>query len=224
MPPSDSYHADLSRISLSAFADSLRSRTLIPSRRALKADLESRFARLKTLDIGSMADLLDALKTKSAIARVASETGLSTDYLTLLRREAKSYLPNPVPLRKFPGIDSAHTETLADRGISNSRHLFRVATLHSEREALAERASIPMKLLDELICLSDLSRLYGVGPVFARLLYDAGFPTVGSLRSCTAEDLVRLYEERTGKPADFGAHEIQVTLELAQALDDVVER
>ena len=170
-----------------------------------------------------MADLLAALKTPAAIATKSSETGIPADYLTLLRREAMSYLPNPVSLAKFPGVDPTHVQALADLGISHSRHLFRRAATRLKRKALAATAGLPMACLDELICLSDLSRLYGVGPVFARLLYDAGFQTIGALRRCTAKELVQLYEERTRKPADFGAHEIQVTLELAQVLDDVVE-
>lgn len=196
---------------------------MIPSRRALKDDLDARFARLEAIGIDTMADLLAALKSKATIAQVASETDLSVDYLSLLRREANSYLPNPASLGKLPNVDSVHVQVLADQGISNTRHLLRNAAKRGAREELAERTGIPISCLDELACLSDLCRLYGVGPVFARLLYDAGFQTLDSLRGSTAEDLVRLYEERTGKPADFGAHEIQVTLELAAVLDRIVE-
>jgi hypothetical protein len=35
----------------------------------------------------------------------------------------------------------------------------------------------------------------------------------------TAEDFIRIYEERTQKKADFGVGEIQFSLELAQELD-----
>jgi len=221
--PSDHYHVDLSRMRLSDFADSLRSRTMIPSRRVLKDDLENRFAQLTALGIESMAGLLAALKSKDALDRVAVDTGLPVDYLTVLKREVKSYLPNPVSLGKFAGIDPRFIQALANLGIGNSRQLFRVAAQRQARKDLANETGVPVDSLDELVCLCHLSRLYGVGPVFARLLYDAGFQTVESMLGCTAEDLVRLYEERTGKAADFGVHEIQVTLELAQRLDTVLE-
>ena len=223
MAPINRYHADLSKISLDDFAESLRSRTMIPSRKALKDDLEHRFALLKARGLKSMADVLSALKAKVSMALVASETGLSLEYLNLLRREINSYLPSPVVLSKIPGVDSQLVDTLAAVGITNSRHLFRSAATHAARIELAASLGVPSERLDELICLSDLSRLYGVGPVFARLLYDAGFHTMETLRSKTAEDLVALYEKRTGKPADFGAHEVQVTLEMAAVLDAVVE-
>ena len=223
MPKPDRYHADLSKISLDDFADSLRTRKMIPSRLALKDDLEHRFTLLKARGLKSMADVLSALKAKVSLALIASETGLSLEYLNLLRREINSYLPSPVVLSKIPGVDSQLVGALAAVGITNSRHLFRSAATRATRTELAASLGEPSERLDELICLSDLSRLYGVGPVFARLLYDAGFHTVETLRSKTAEDLVALYEERTGKPADFGAHEVQVTLEMASVLDAVVE-
>jgi hypothetical protein len=223
MTSSDRYHVDLFKISLAAFEDSLRTRTMIPSRRALKEELDSRFAKLGELGIDSMAGLLAALKSKFAVAQVSDATGLTIDYLTLLRREANSYLPNPVPLGKFAGVDPTCVKALASLGITNTRRLFRVAAERAARNDLANETGISIACLDELMCMSDLSRLYGVGPAFARLLYDAEFRTVESLRASTAEDLVQLYEERTGRAADFGAHEIQVTLELAQSLDIVVE-
>ena len=121
-----------------------------------------------------MKDLVGALKTKSKITCASQETGVSVAYLSLLKREATSYLPNPTRLEKFPGIPQTYVERLAHIGITHSRLMFRKAKDKQQREQLARDTDIPIDLLNELICLSDLSRVYGVGPVFARMLYDVG--------------------------------------------------
>jgi hypothetical protein len=77
--------------------------------------------------------------------------------------------------------------------------------------------------LTELVCLSDLARAYGVGPVFARLIYDVGVKTIQEFVAVTAEEFIRIYEEKEQKKADFGVNEIQFSLELAKELDIAVE-
>jgi hypothetical protein len=73
--------------------------------------------------------------------------------------------------------------------------------------------------LAELVCLSDLSRIYGVGPVFARMIYDVGIKSVKDFVEYSAEDFIRIYEEKEQKKADFGINEIQFSLNLAKELD-----
>jgi predicted RecB family nuclease len=76
----------------------------------------------------------------------------------------------------------------------------------------------------EIVSLSDLSRVYGVGPVFARLIYDVGIRSIEEFVGHTAEEFIHIYEEQTQKKADFGVGEIQFSLELAKELDPAVER
>jgi len=78
-------------------------------------------------------------------------------------------------------------------------------------------------ILDELASLSDLSRAYGIGPVFARMLYDAGISSIQEFSEYSAADIVRLYESKTNKKADFGVNEIQFSLDLAQELESPFE-
>ena len=77
--------------------------------------------------------------------------------------------------------------------------------------------------MNELVCLSDLSRAYGVGPVFAQMIYDVGIKSIKAFIEFTAEDFIRIYEEKNQKKADFGVNEIQFSLELARELDIAVE-
>ena len=120
----DQYHLDLSKYSLDTFKNMLRSRILVPSRTQLKDKLEERFRKLKIAGINTMKDLLEVLKTKPKLEQFSKTSGVSIDYLTLLKREANSYLPSPVRLEKFPGISIKYAERLAAEGITHSRHMF----------------------------------------------------------------------------------------------------
>ena len=47
-----------------------------------------------------------------------------------------------------------------------------------------------------MVKLADLFRVYGVGPVFARLLFDGGADTVESLSQADSEQLFRQLEKK----------------------------
>jgi len=220
---SDSYQIDLEKYDLQKFKSSLQSRDMIPSRKSLKDELDVRFRILEERGITNLKELIDALKTKQKIEKFSQETRLSSEYLILLNREAKSYLSKPIRLDKFSGIQKKYLDGLDDVGIRNTRQLFIEAQDRTKRENLSKEAKIHLEVLNELVGLSDLTRAYGVGPVFARMIYDIGIRSIKEFVECTAEDFIRIYEEQTQKKADFGVGEIQFSLELAKELDIVVE-
>lgn len=221
---SDRYQLDLRKYSLQKFKKSLQSRDLIPSRKSLKDDLDARFRILENYGITNLEELTDALKTKPKVEQFSKETGLPIQYLTLLNREAKSYLSKPIRLDKFSGIQVKYLDLLGNVGIRNSRQLFVETRDKSKREQLSEETGIPNEVLHELIGLADLSRIYGVGPVFARMIYDVGIRSVKEFVKFTADDFIKIYEEQTQKKADFGVGEIQFSLELAKELDTAAEK
>ena len=48
-------------------------------------------------------------------------------------------------------------------------------------------------------------RAYGVGPVFARIIFDMDIKSIKEFVENTAEDIIRIYEEKEQKKADFGS-------------------
>jgi len=220
---STQYQIDLEKYSLQRFKKSLQTRDMIPSRLGLKDELNVRFQILEDRGITNLKELIDVLKTKKKVEQFSQETGLSIEYLTLLNREAKSYLSKPIRLDKFPDIQTRYLERLDEVGIRNSRQLFVEAQNKNRRERLSKETDIPLEVLNELIGLSDLSRIYGVGPVFARMMYGVGIKSVKKFIEYTADDFIRIYEEQTQKKADFGVCEIEFSLELAKELDIAVE-
>jgi len=217
------YEINLENYTMQRFKNSLQSRELIPSRKSLKDDLDDRFRVLENLCIDNLKALTVTLKTKQKIEALSQETGLPNQYLTLLNREAKSYLSKPIRLDKLPGIQPEYLEKLEEVGIRNTKHLFVQAQDKLSREQIAQETHIPLEALNELVGLSDLSRIYGVGPVFARIIYDVGIKSVKAFVNHSSEDFIRIYEEQTQKKADFGLGEIQFSLELAKELDIAVD-
>jgi nucleotidyltransferase/DNA polymerase involved in DNA repair len=120
-------------------------------------------------------------------------------------------------------VPRKYVEKLEAVGIKNTRHLFNAARDKNDRVLLSQTTELPIEILNELVGLSDLSRVYGVGPVFARMIYDVGIKSIKEFAKHTAEDFVRIYEKEAGKKADFGANEIEFSLELAKELEIAVE-
>ena len=217
------YNIDLAAVTIEKFKENIRTRDLIPSRVSLKDDLDGRFEIIASVGITNMNELVNALKTRSKIYVFAKESGLPAEYLTLLCREARSYLSNPVRLDKFPGIPSEYVDRLEAEGIKNTRQMLICAGRKSLRINLALRAEIPIQFIDELASLSDLSRAYGIGPVFARMLYGVGIHSIKKYIQFSAEEIIKIYEEKEGKKADFGENEIQFSLNLAKDLNILLE-
>ncbi len=169
-----SYHIDASKYSLRKMKADLLNRDLIPSQIPLKEGLEEKFRNLDEAGLDTLQELILALKNKKKLKELALTTGIDENYLTLLRREANSYLPNPVSLEKFSGFLEGDVKQLAALGIKNSRQLFESIESDADLDSLARETDIRRDTLAILWGLSDLVRADGVGPVFARILYDTG--------------------------------------------------
>jgi hypothetical protein len=188
-----SYCIDPSLISLEEFRELTANRRMLPSRVVLQEQMDERFALFKDSGINHLGDLLRTLGSKSQIHNFSIQTGLSEDYLLLLKREAGSYLARPFPLSSFPGIPFEYAELLKSRGIRSTKDFFEQVQSEQQQAVLAVSTGIPAYRLKELYSLCDLSRITGVGGIFARVLYTAGIrctelfassDTASLLKSC----------------------------------------
>ena len=169
-----SYSIDPALISLEEFRNLTADRDMLPGRIMLQEQMEERFAVLKESGILHLGDLLRLLASKSRIETFAQQTGLPEKYLVLLKREAGSYLAKPIPLADFPGIPFEYVELLKSRGLKNSRDFYEKVQTEEHQRELSSASGIPVYRLKELFSLCDLSRITGVGGIFARILYEAG--------------------------------------------------
>ena len=82
--------------------------------------------------------------------RFSERSGLSTEYLVLLKREAGSYLARPFPLDSFPGIPFEYTELLKRKGIKNTKDFFEELQPEIKLDELSKTSGIPRYRLEEL--------------------------------------------------------------------------
>ncbi len=186
-----SYHLDPYGIPLSRVSEEISRRALSPKRKILADNLEERFARLGDLGISSLGDLIDACKTKTKMSELARHTGFPEDYLVVLRREAMGYLPKPVDLGRVPDVPPEVVDRLRAAGLGDSKRLWEYVGSGGE----AQKARIDHRQLSDLRDMADLCRIPGVGPVFARMIFEAGYRNTTDLSQADVDELSRRLDE-----------------------------
>ncbi|MBE0600538.1 MAG: helix-hairpin-helix domain-containing protein [Firmicutes bacterium] len=155
---------NLDQITLAAYRGFLLQQNLLPSRRMLQDDIDLHFAHIEAQGVRSVAQLLKALSSREKISAFAKQSGVSAQYLTVLRREAGTLQPKIVPLGDFPDTVAAELALWEAQGIKTSG------------DCLARR-----KPGGRLYALCDLTRINGVGPNAAAMFYAAGYRSAADI-------------------------------------------
>ena len=185
----DQYYINFQAFSLERLKTNLKTGDVLPGRQILIEDIETRFDILSSMGMKNLSDLIAALRSKQKIDKFSQQSGLPVEYLVILRREVRSYIPKPVYLQEISGVDSNDVEKLAALGITHSKHFFERGKTRKKREALSASTGISMEDLLELAKLSDLARIRGLGAAFTRLFYEAGAETLEKLSEFDPEIL-----------------------------------
>lgn len=200
------YSLALEQISLADYRQLLQRQNLLPGRRMLHEQLEARFFSLASAGFTSVAQLAMALATPKKLSSLAKQTGISEEYLTLLRRELGSLTQKPVPISAFPNLSQSFISELAASGILTSKDYW-------------EQCKNPA---DELFCLCDLVRINGVGAVAARAFYEAEFGSVVAVAGATASDMIQrvnaVNTEKNYYKAKLGEKDMQFCIDFAKLL------
>ncbi|THB76779.1 MAG: DUF4332 domain-containing protein [Desulfobulbaceae bacterium] len=212
------FHINKRTYSTKTLLTSLKERQLIPSRIALKNNIDHIFQTLERVGLTNLETLTRALNNAGKREALSLETGIEENYLNLLRREVNSYFPTPVPLSNFSDTLPEIVATLETLGIKNTKQLFEQKEPDLEKHQFD---TLEQEQLNTLRSCADLSRLYGVGPMFARILISAGITSVESFVKNEPEEIVALYERATDKKADFSAADIAFSRGIAVYLNVV---
>lgn len=200
------YNLDLERLSVQEYKALLMQQNLLPGRRILWQDIDSNFALFESRNIKTVAQLKKSLSTPDKIAAFASESGISEDYLVILKREIGSLEQKPVLLSGFKGIDSSLLAKLAGDGIVTSKEFWE-QNHHTS---------------DELFCLCDLVRINGVGPIAARAFYEAGYQSASDVAEADAGDMLEkvsaVNEAKHYYKAKLGSKDMQFCIDYAMLL------
>lgn len=166
----------------------IRGKRMLPGRVELPQHMDARFAALRNAGISTLGQLMRRLGSSSRMIEFSAESGLTMDYLVLLKREAGSCLSRPFPLSAFPGIPYEYAEALKSKGYANTRDFFEKTQTPDQKILLSGETGIPLARLKELYALCDLSRIAGVGGVFARVIYETGIRSSGEFALTNATE------------------------------------
>lgn len=216
------YGINLNKISLHQFKLLLQDKQLSPSRRLLLKDLDDIFSVLALTGIKTLNDLAAFLKTKQKVSKAAVATGIDEVYLTQLAREAKSYITKWVRLSEFPGIADDIAQKLAKEGVKQSKQFFERVNAQGV-EGTAKWIQVHPDKVYELYCLCDLSRIWGVGPVFARIVFDAGVCSVADFAKAdpviSFKKYKNLNDEMGYTNAKFTEDDIRMCIQMTRHLE-----
>ncbi|WP_340198835.1 DUF4332 domain-containing protein [Ascidiimonas sp. W6] len=221
------YYIDLKSISLDAYKDILKTKTLIPSWKVLENDIDKNLSILKTNHIKNLDDLLITLKDKGKIQEFSKQSGLPENYLAVLKRVIKGYRPKPNRIKDFKCVSEDIVIKLEKIGIKNTLKLYEEIVTDEKRNELSRKAGISDNEIIKLTKLTDLSRIRWVNHTFAYVLLESGYDTAEKVAKA---DYRKLYEtvkqlnnERKIYNAHIGLNDMKMIIESAQSLDFEIE-
>lgn len=184
------YYLDFTKLKLDFLEKRLSEEDLIPSQLPLREGLTEKLELLDSVGIRTLSDLNEAIQKDTSRNALSGGIGMSTEYLKLLARVLRAYTPKATKLATYPNTDVQVISKLAQQGIKDSYTLWTAASGSMNRTRLAADTDIPLEKLSTMVCLSDLSRIQWVSPLFARLIFDAGFKTVADVACAQAQELM----------------------------------
>lgn len=221
------YFTDLENYSLSTYQELLKNIELLPGRRLLAEKLDERFALLEKQGLKNLSQLAEALKSNQKIKQLAAAVGIPETYLVILKRELNRLLPKSVMLREFPGVSQAMIQQLKKKGILSTIQLLDHVDSSAKRKALAETISQPLSDVEEITRLTDLSRIWGVGPVFCRIFWETGCDTVRKVAKSNARELfdqlTQINKTKKYTKAKFTLKDVSLCINIAGRSPDSVD-
>jgi hypothetical protein len=221
------YYIDLKSVTLRGYEKELEETVLLPGRRMLQNDTGENFRRLEKNGIKNLQEILDALKTPEKIRSFSGRTGISTEYLTILKREIAGNLPKPVKLADFPGISKAAIKKLSLLTLNDTKQLFEFVITEYNRKDMCEKTGITYDVMLELTKLTDVSRIKWVGANFARLLVDSSEDTAKKVSKADYTKLydavIRINEEKKYFKGKFGLNDMKLCVLAAKNVPDVIK-
>jgi len=200
------YNLDLSVLSILEYKKLLKRQNLLPGRRILWENIDLNFEAMGKQKITTLAELKKQLSSPQKMASFATVTGISEEYLIILKREIGSLEQKPVPITSFPGVDNALVSSLSSKNINTSKEYFEFSKSNS----------------DELFYLCDLVRINGVGAVAAKAFYEAGYRSVSEVAGANAEVMLenvsKINETKGYYKARLGVKDMQFCIDFASLL------
>jgi hypothetical protein len=171
------YTIDLKQISIQQYKEIMKNQNLLPGRRILLTELDENFKRITDSGVSDLSILKSNLSSGKKLSSFSLRTGISVEYLTILRRELGSLEQKSVNISDFPNIREEITVSLSSHGIKTSKDFYE-SYQKSDTDTVIVSMGIKKDEFDELSCLCGLVRINGVGAVAARMLYESDYKDI----------------------------------------------
>ena len=130
-------------------------------------------------------------------------------------------------IKNFRGINPNHVVILASLGIKDANSMLKHGKTPQLRKELAEKSGLDVGVIEELVRLSDLSRIRGVKGIRARLYFDAGFDSCERISKSTQEEIL-IVTKKFVEDTEFEGiaplpKEVAFTIKTAKNLPDIIE-
>lgn len=157
----------------------------------------------------------------------SQQSGLPKEYLVILNRVIKGYLPKPNRIKDFACILPDIILKLEEAGIKNTLHLYEKILTPGKRSELSKETGISKSEILKLTRLTDLSRIRWVNHTFAYVLLEAGFDTAEAVANADFEKMYKTIKKlnaaRELYEGNIGEHDMKLCVEAAQGLSFEIE-
>lgn len=150
---------------------------LVPSRMKLLDDIDQNFNILENCGYDTPKKLRNGLKSKKQLSLLYKDTGISEDYLKLLKREIESYFPKKIKIMEFIYADKTIIDQCLKKGIIDSLVFYE----------LYKDKTIEDSALKTLFDQVRLTRIQWVSPMAAEMFISAGYTTPELIKNADAE-------------------------------------
>jgi len=198
-----SYFLDYKNLSIEELKEKIKNTELLPSQKILLEKIDERFETIENQKIYTLYDLQEILKTKNKCLAFSKKTGISENYLIVLRREVNSYQAKSRKLKEFECIKDELIERLEKRGVNDTGQLFGLVSTVNGRMKLAEELDLEPDEATVLAKLTDVSRLRYVSPNFATILINSKYDTVEKIQKADCNELYKDLSEINKKKCHF---------------------
>ncbi|PKM72926.1 MAG: hypothetical protein CVU91_07845 [Firmicutes bacterium HGW-Firmicutes-16] len=216
------YCVNFKKLSMDEYRKILSQQDLLPSRKILAQNVDSAFSSIKDAEIKNLGELLKALNTAAKLSSFSNRTGLSEEYLVILRREAGSLEPRSVALRDFPFMNGETHDILFRSNIKTSKDFYELFDTVEDVSRIAREKSISKDCVYELFCLCSLVRINGIGAAAAKCFFDAGFRSVSEVAEANPFDMLKRISEANADnryyKAKLGEKDMQFCINYAKIL------
>lgn len=222
------YNLALNEITLQQYKTILQNKTLIPSRKMLKENLDEKITILENLGYENLEQLLKDLKNKKKFQVILQESQLKESYLANLKRAINSMIPKANKFEDFIFLDQKLVTRLIDAGIKNTKNLYDKFIQKKDIEELETELKIGNEDLKILLNLADISRIQWVNHTFAYVLYASGYNSLEKIKKADYQELYDTIKSVNSSKqlykGNIGLNDMKILVECSQIVPSEIEK